>query len=211
MAERQQPVEHYFSTEPAVPPRRRSVTVRLPDQTIELQTDRGVFSVAGLDPGTEVLLRGVPAPPASAAVLDLGCGHGVAAIAIARRAPLSRVIAVDVNSRALELTRVNAAANSAGNVEVHRPEEVEEDLRFAAIYSNPPIRVGRQPLVELLSAWLARLEEGGHAYLVVQRHLGADSLADRLRDRGFEVVRMRSKRGYRLLDVHAAVPASHHG
>jgi len=211
MADQQPPVDHYFSSEPAVPPRRRSVTVRLPDQTIDLQTDRGVFSGAGLDPGTAVLLRGVPPPPSPAVLLDLGCGHGVAAIAIARRAPLSRVVAVDVNRRALELTRVNAAANGAGNVEARRPEEVGEDLSFAAIYSNPPIRVGRGPLLELLATWLARLEPDGHAYLVVQRHLGADSLADRLRDLGFEVGRMRSKRGYRLLDVHAAAPASHHG
>ena len=211
MADRQPPTEHYFSAEPAVATRPRMVTVRLPDQCIELRTDRGVFSLAGLDPGTAVLLQGIPEPPASATLLDLGCGHGVVAIAMARRAPHARVVAVDVNSRALELTRANAAANGVENIEVCRPDEVDPALRFDAIYANPPIRIGRPQLLELLTAWLGRLEEGGHAYLVVQRHLGADSLAERLRSQGFDVLRMGSKRGYRLLDVRDATPASHHG
>jgi len=211
MADRHPPTEHYFSAEPSVATRPRNVTVRLPDQSIELRTDRGVFSLAGLDPGTAVLLQGVPAPPAGATLLDLGCGHGVVAIAMARRAPQARVIAVDVNNRALELTRANATANGAERIEVCRPDEVDPDLRFDAIYTNPPIRVGRQQLLELLTTWLGRLEPGGHAYLVVQRHLGADSLAERLRSQGYEVLRMGSKRGYRLLDVRDASPASHDG
>ena len=211
MADGHPPTEHYFSAEPAVATRPRNVTVRLPDQSIELRTDRGVFSLAGLDPGTAVLLQGVPAPPAGATLLDLGCGHGVVAIAMARRAPQARVIAVDVNNRALELTRANATANGVERIEVGRPDEVDADLRFDAIYTNPPIRVGRQQLLELLTTWLGRQAPGGHANLVVQRHLGADSLAERLRSQGYEVLRMGSKRGYRLLDVRDAGPASHDG
>src|ERR1035438_9772280 len=176
MADSHSPTEHYFSAEPAVASRPRTMTVHLPDQSIELRTDRGVFSLGGLDPGTTVLLQGVPAPPADATLLDLGCGHGLVAIAMARRAPGARVVRVRVNSRALELTRVNAAANGTEKIEVCRPEEVDPDLRFDAIYSNPPIRVGRQQLLELLTTWLGRLQPGGHGYLVVQRHLGADSL-----------------------------------
>jgi 16S rRNA G1207 methylase RsmC len=209
MADRQPPSEHYFTAAPAVASRPRTATVRLPDQAILLQTDRGVFSRAGLDPGTAVLLRGVPPPPATGTILDLGCGHGVIAIAIARRAPGARVVAVDVNGRALELTRTNAAANGTANVEASLPEEVDRELSFAAIYSNPPIRVGRDALLDLLGSWLPRLEPEGHAYLVVQRHLGSDSLAERLRSQGFEVVRLGSKRGYRLLDVRRAAPTSH--
>jgi 16S rRNA (guanine1207-N2)-methyltransferase len=205
------PPEHYFSPEPAVPTRPRTVVVRLRDQTIELQTDRGVFSLAGLDAGTAVLLEGIPAPPDGATLLDLGCGHGVIAIALARRAPGARIIAVDVNRRALELTRANATANGVLHVEACRPDEVDARLRFSAIYSNPPIRVGRRPLLELLATWLARLEPGGCAYLVVQRHLGADSLVERLRGEGHEVTRLSSKRGYRLLAVRDPGRTSHHG
>lgn len=209
MADPQQ--QHYFSAQPAAASSPQTVTVRLPDQAITLVTDRGVFSAAGLDPGTEMLLRQAPPPPASGTILDLGCGHGVIAVALARRAPGARIVAVDVNSRALELTRVNAAANGAGSVEVSAPAEVAPDLRFDAIYSNPPVRVGRGPLLELLASWLGRLQPEGHAYLVVQRHLGADSLAERLRQQGWQVGRLGSKRGYRLLSVRAGPAASHHG
>ncbi len=211
MADRPGPPAHYFNAEPAVATNPRTVTVRLPDQVLQLQTDRGVFSTAGLDTGTEVLLRGIPTPPAGGALLDLGCGHGVIAVAVARRAPGARVVAVDVNNRAIELARTNAAANGVENLEVCRPDEVDPGLRFAAIYSNPPIRVGRGPLLEILSQWLGRLEPEGHAYLVVQRHLGADSLAERLLALGLSVERVRSKRGYRLLDVRDPRPTSHHG
>jgi 16S rRNA (guanine1207-N2)-methyltransferase len=184
--------------------------VRLPDQTIRLQTDRGVFAVEGLDPGTGVLLGEAPPPPPSGAICDLGCGHGVIAVALARRSPGARVVAIDVNRRALGLARTNAALNGTANVEVAAPEEVDPELRFAAIYSNPPVRVGREALVAMLLQWLQRLDTDGRAYLVVQRHLGADSLAERLRVAGFGVRRLLSKRGYRVLQVRAGGPAAHH-
>jgi len=151
-----------------------------------------------------VLLRDAPGPPPTGTLLDLGCGHGIIAIALALRAPAARVVAVDVNRRALELTRANAAANRAANVEVCLPEEVDPAMRFDAIYSNPPVRVGREPLIDILIGWCARLAPGGGAHLVVQRHLGADSLAERLRGAGFDVRRIGSKRGYRVLEVRGA-------
>ncbi len=169
-----------------------------------------MFATRGLDPGTEILLREAPLPPPTGILLDLGCGHGVIAVALARRSPGARVVAVDVNERALELTRFNAMQNATPNVEACRPEEVDPRLRFAALYSNPPIRVGRPALLPLLTGWLGRLEPGGAGYLVVQRHLGADSLAERLRDLGYSSTRLTSKRGYRLLEVRATSPAGHH-
>ena len=202
-------MEHYFSAEPLVASSPRTVTVRLPDQTVVLRTDRGVFASAGLDPGTAALLREAPAPPPTGTLLDLGCGHGLIAVALARRAPGARVVAVDVNERALELTRTNASANGI-TVEVHRPDEVDPSLRFTAIYSNPPVRIGREALAEMLTGWIERLETGGAGYLVVQRHLGADSLAARLEGAGLGVRRLGSKRGYRILEVRAEAAASHH-
>jgi 16S rRNA G1207 methylase RsmC len=113
------------------------------------------------------------------------------------------VWAVDVNERALELTRANAAAARTPNVVAALPGEIPAELRFAAIYSNPPVRVGKGPLHELLLQWLPRLAPGGKAYLVVQRNLGADSLATWLAAEGFEVQRLKSKKGYRLMSVGA--------
>lgn len=179
--------------------------LRLSDVDVDLWTDRGVFAGERVDSGTLALLEEAPPPPDGAIdLLDLGCGYGPIAITLARRAAKARVWAVDVNTRAVELTRENAYLSGCANVHAGGPAEVPPEVRFAAIYSNPPVRVGKAALHGLLLEWLERLVPGGHAYLVVQRHLGSDSLAGWLESEGFEVDRLASKRGYRVLDVSAA-------
>jgi len=198
------PKTHYFEAEPAVASRPRPVHLRVGGLDLELQADRGVFGSKGVDLGTLTLLKEAPPPPTQGELLDLGCGYGPIAIVLARLAPDATVWAVDVNERALELTRANAAAANAANVEVHKPDEVPPELRFDAIYSNPPVRVGKQLLHDLLLKWLPRLKPGASAYLVVQRNLGADSLAAWLAGQGFTVTRLKSKKGYRVLEVRTA-------
>jgi 16S rRNA G1207 methylase RsmC len=195
---------HYFDREPAVASRPRVVQLRVDAVELELQADRGVFGSKGVDLGTVTLLKEAPAPPANGEILDLGSGYGPIALTLARRSPNARVWAVDVNERALELTRLNAAAAQASNVVVGKPDEVPADLQFDAIYSNPPVRVGKAPLHELLLTWLPRLRPGAPAYLVVQRNLGSDSLATWLAGEGFQVERLKSKKGYRILEVKVA-------
>jgi 16S rRNA (guanine1207-N2)-methyltransferase len=197
---------HYFDPAPSVESKPRTVHLHAGELAVELQADRGVFGSKGVDLGTLTLLREAPAPPAAGELLDLGCGYGPIAIALARRAPGARVWAIDVNERALELTRSNALAAKTPNVTVCLPDDVPADVRFAALYSNPPVRVGKGPLHELLVRWLPRLAPGGSAYLVVQRNLGADSLASWLATQGFDVNRLKSKKGYRILEVKAPPP-----
>jgi 16S rRNA G1207 methylase RsmC len=176
--------------------------LRLRDLEAELVTDRGVFSFGRIDPGTGFLLERAPPPPDRGDLLDLGCGYGAIAVALARRSPQARVWAVDVNERALELARLNTS--TLANVAVAAPDEVPRELRFAAIYSNPPIRVGKEELHALLLGWLERLQAQGAAHLVVQRNLGADSLQAWLRLRGWRCERLGSRRGYRLFEVRRA-------
>jgi 16S rRNA (guanine1207-N2)-methyltransferase len=137
-------------------------------------------------------------------LLDLGCGYGAIAVTMARRAPAATVWAVDVNRRAVALTAANATAAGCENVRAVEPGDVPDDLRFSIIWSNPPIRVGKAELHDLLSNWLGRLTTDGRAVLVVQKHLGADSLARWLEEQGHPVTRLRSRIGYRLLQVDAA-------
>jgi 16S rRNA G1207 methylase RsmC len=198
---------HYFDPEPAVESKPRALHLRAGDLTLELQADRGVFGSRAIDLGTLTLLKEAPLPPAEGDVLDLGAGYGPIAIALARRSPAAKVWAVDVNQRAIELTRANAEAAKTANVVACLPEEVPEGVRFAAIYSNPPVRVGKAPLHELLERWLPRLAAGASAYLVVQRNLGADSLATWLAAQGWTVKRLKSKKGYRILEVQATEPS----
>jgi 16S rRNA (guanine1207-N2)-methyltransferase len=192
---------HYFAERPDVVSSRRSVTLTLPDLAMTLVTDRGVFGADRVDPGTRYLLQEVPAPPAAGHLLDLGSGYGPIGLTMARRAPGAVVWAVEVNERARSLCAENARANGLTNVRCVAPDGVPDDVAFATIWSNPPIRIGKAALHELLQRWLRRLAPGATAHLVVQRHLGADSLAAWLTSRGFPTVRRGSRQAYRLLDV----------
>ena len=198
---------HYFTTDPAARSRLRSLSLALPDGiALDLTTDSGVFSADRVDPGTRALLAEGP-PVRGTTLLDLGCGYGPIACALARRAgPDATVWAIDVNRRALGLCARNAEANGVGDrVRVAEPADVPSDVRFDQIWSNPPIRVGKAMLHQLLSDWLGRLAAGGEALLVVQKHLGADSLARWLDEAGWPTERLGSRMGYRLL---RSVPAS---
>lgn len=194
---------HYFTNDPPVASDRRTLALHLPDLTMDLVADRGVFSGGRVDPGTKLLLSEAPVPAdLEGDVLDLGCGYGPIAVTVARRAEKAVVWALDVNERALALTAENAgAAGVGGRVRAVTAEAVPGDVRFAAIYSNPPVRIGKKPLQELLSYWLGRLEPGGRAWLVVHKHLGSDSLASWMRGAGFSVERRSSRMGYRILEV----------
>jgi 16S rRNA (guanine1207-N2)-methyltransferase len=195
---------HYFDRRPAVASQRRQVALTLPDLDLTLATDRGVFSGDRIDPGTKYLLMEAPPPPATGDLLDLGCGYGPIAVTLARRAPEAQVWAVDVNERALELVRENAEAAGLTNVRAALPDEVPDGVTFAAIWSNPPVRIGKAALHELLLRWLARLDGDGVALLVVQKHLGSDSLARWMGEQGYRVERLGSRMAYRLLEVRLA-------
>lgn len=195
--------DHYFSATPGGrrDPREFEVAVGQPAGAapLRLTSDAGTFSHGKLDLGTEVLLRGAPAPPTDGTFLDLGSGNGVLALTLARRSPAARVVAVEINERGRELTIGNAARNGIANVTVADPADVDPALRFDLIWSNPPIRVGKAALHELLASWLSRLADSGQAILVVQKNLGADSLQRWLTDNGWPTERLSSSKGYRLL------------
>jgi 16S rRNA (guanine1207-N2)-methyltransferase len=197
---------HYFDPSPSAASNRRLIQLDVPGRTLHLETDAGVFARGRLDAGTRVLLAEAPGPPSTGELLDLGAGYGPIALWLAASSPGARVWAVDSNQRALELTRRNAELAGLDNVVASTPAGVPAQLRFAAIYSNPPVRVGKAPLHELLAEWLGRLDEGAPARLVVQRHLGADSLARWLGAEGWRVSRLASKRAYRVLEITRSRP-----
>ncbi|WP_377643363.1 class I SAM-dependent methyltransferase [Oryzobacter terrae] len=197
--------DHYFTASPASADERRPLRVRLAGRAVEVEVAGGVFSPGGLDKGTAVLLDEAPAPPPSGTFLDLGCGWGPVAIALALRSPAATVWAVDVNERALDLARRNALALDLPGVRPVTAQEVPQDVRFDLVWSNPPIRVGKAALHELLRTWLPRLAPGGEAYLVVQRNLGSDSLQRWITtELSMACERHTSSKGFRVLRVSAA-------
>ena len=190
---------HYFDEEPMSLSETSTVDLTLPDLTATLVTDRGVFSSSRIDPGTKYLLQNAPTPDGTVeTALDLGCGYGPIARTLVHRFPKAEIWATDVNSRARLLTEKNVGGLG---VNVEHPDNIDDSIRFDLIWSNPPIRIGKTKLYEMLETWLQRLSDDGEAILVVQKHLGADSLAKWLATVRFQVDRLSSKSGYRLLKV----------
>jgi 16S rRNA G1207 methylase RsmC len=198
---------HYFSAQPAGPFTRKPLTVDLAGGQRRLQTSSGIFSPDGIDKGTAVLLAEVPDPAQQGNLLDIGCGWGPIALTMALKSPSAQVYAVDVNERCIALTNENAASLGLGNVKASLPEDVPADVEFDTIWSNPPIRIGKEELHRLLLTWLPRLAPDGNAWLVVQKNLGSDSLqrwlADEL-DASFTVSRESTSKSFRILRIRKA-------
>ena len=193
--------EHYFSADPSVAFERIPVEAEVWDRTLHLTSGSGVFAKGRLDIGTAILFRETE-PPAPGRILDLGCGYGVIGLAIAAAVPGAEVTAVDVNERAVLLANENAAA--LGVAERYRalvPSGVDPAATYDEIWSNPPIRIGKEALHELLLTWLPRLRAGGRAVMVVGKNLGADSLQRWLVEQGYPTTRLASAKGFRVLET----------
>lgn len=200
--------DHYFSAAPSSVEKPRRIRITLAGRNIEVTTNAGVFSPDRVDNGTSVLLANTPAAPAGGDFLDLGCGWGPVSFDLALASPHARIWAVDVNERALDLVRRNAEELGFENITAVTPDEVPDDVRFRTIRSNPPIRVGKAMLHDLMQLWLPRLDERSDGYLVVKRDLGSDSLQrwlDATLESDFSVSRHATAKGFRVIRVR------HHG
>ncbi|MDP9800270.1 16S rRNA G1207 methylase RsmC [Arcanobacterium wilhelmae] len=201
--------DHYFSHSPEAPERATTFTVNIRGRDVEVHSSSGVFSSHRLDKGTAVLLDKAPETGAARVALDVGCGWGPITIALASEHPEAEVWGVDVNERSLELARVNTQAYE--NVTIGEASATLKELRAKGIevdllWSNPPIRIGKEALHSLLMDWLSLLAADGVAYLVVQKNLGADSLSSWLNAQGFVSVKYGSSKGFRVLEVRKDEP-----
>ena len=198
--------EHYFTASPAVEAEERAHRFMIRGVEHAVVTASGVFSADRLDKGTQVLLDHVHDPPPTGSFLDLGCGWGPITLALADAAPGATVLAVDVNERSLALTARNAEVAGLDNVRTCPAQALLTELRETSrpvdlIWSNPPVRIGKDALHELLLSWLQLLSADGEAWLVVLKNLGADSLATWLTGQGWDVSRQASSKGFRVLRV----------
>jgi 16S rRNA G1207 methylase RsmC len=198
--------QHYFSESPEAASHRKEFAVSASNGELALSTDAGIFSQHGLDKGTSVFLEVMAkhdcAPIAPGSFLcDIGCGSGAIALTLAVRYPACTIYAVDTNKRARDICLENATRNGLTNIEVKAPEEVDPSIVFASMWSNPPIRIGKSALHDLLELWLARLDTDGTAYLVVNKNLGADSLSQWMTALSYPTTRIASRNGFRVLEV----------
>ncbi|HZK04846.1 MAG TPA: methyltransferase [Actinomycetaceae bacterium] len=197
--------DHYFAAEPASAEERREINLSLGGRRVTVETAAGVFSADRLDPGTAVLLGHVPPPPPYGTFVDLGCGWGPIALDLALQSPEGRVVAVDVNERARDLTARNAARLGLQNITVLEPADALSVLGPGSVdllRSNPPIRIGKPALHELLATWFGRLAVDGRAELVVAKNLGSDSLQRWIgSELGLTCERVASSKGFRVFGV----------
>lgn len=199
--------EHYFTNSPGAGRNRQTTEATIWGTDYALITASGVFARNGLDIATAVLLRSCDPPTGAERLADVGCGYGPIAIALADHCPGATVDAVDVNDAALALCKENAAAAGVGDrVRTFVPESVDPAVCYDEIWSNPPIRIGKQALHELLLTWLPRLTPDGVMRMVVGKNLGADSLQTWLTGQGYPCERIASAKGFRVLTAHAAEP-----
>ena len=193
--------EHYFTADPSVAFKRAPVHASVWGQELDLVSGSGVFAQGRVDIGTAILFRETE-PPAAGRILDLGCGYGLIGLAAAAAVPGAHVTAVDVNERAVLLANENAASlGVADRFRAVTPDAVAADATYDEIWSNPPIRIGKEALHGLLLTWLPRLAPGGRAVMVVGKNLGADSLQRWLGEQGYPTVRLASAKGFRVLET----------
>jgi 16S rRNA (guanine1207-N2)-methyltransferase len=193
--------DHYFSADPAVAFKRAPVAATVWGHELAMASGSGVFAQGRLDIGTAVLFRETE-PPAPGRILDLGCGYGMIGLAIAVAVPGAVVTGVDVNERALLLARENAdSLGVADRFTAALPAAVPAEATYDEIWSNPPIRIGKEALHDLLLTWLPRLVPGGRAVMVVGKNLGADSLQRWLGEQGYPTERVASAKGFRVLET----------
>ena len=198
------PANHYFSETPEGELVPREISVTLGGVKTTVVTAGGVFSPEHIDQGTQVLLAHIASAKPTGIFLDIGCGWGPIALALAIQSPKATIYAVDVNERCLELTKINAQKLGLNNIIACKPEDVPVDVLFDEVWSNPPIRVGKEMLHEILTYWLQRLNKASVARLVVQKNLGSDSLQKWLSKelpQDFETSRMDSAKSFRVLKV----------
>ncbi len=193
--------EHYFSEQPTGEFKPKKIVTSINGSRVELFTAGSTFSPDHMDTGTAILLEHADNAPNSGNLLDLGCGWGAIALTLASRCPESIVWAIDVNERALELTRMNAKKLGLTNIRAVHADEVPSDIEFTGIWSNPPIRVGKEALHSILKQWLPRLAAECEAYLVVSKDLGADSLLKWMQTEfaDLESERIETAKGFRIL------------
>ena len=196
--------DHYFSADPTVAFTRAPVHASVWGHELELTSGSGVFARGRLDIGTAALFRETE-PPAAGRILGLGCGYGGIGLAGPVAVPSATGTPGDASRRGVLLANENAA--SLGVLDRYAaltPEQVPAGETYDEIWSNPPIRTGKQALHELLLTWLPRLAPGGRAVLVVGKNLGADSLQRWLGEQGFPTERTASSKSFRILVTRRA-------
>ncbi|MFC3342012.1 class I SAM-dependent methyltransferase [Paenibacillus abyssi] len=191
--------DHYYTRKPETQHNRQIHEMELRGTRYRFVTDAGVFSKSGIDYGSRVLIDALELPKA-ARILDVGCGYGPLGIVSAKLVPQGKVTMIDINERAVELARENAALNGVHNVEIIQSDlfEAVQGRKFDVIITNPPIRAGKAVVHQIFEEGAAMLGPGGAMWVVIQKKQGAPSAEAKLESLFERVVEVKKDKGYRI-------------
>lgn len=192
--------EHYYTRQPSVKSDVHTAQEVLRGKTFTFLTDAGVFSKKGVDYGSKHLIETMELSE-NAKVLDVGCGYGPMGLSAAVMCPKGHVTMVDINERAVELSKENARRNGISNVTILQSDLLEQvkDLKFDAVLTNPPIRAGKETVHRIFVDAYDCLVDGGSLWVVIQKKQGAPSAVKKMESLYSEVVEVSKDKGYRIL------------
>lgn len=193
-------MNHYYTDNKDLDSDRKEFEYYFDNEVFRFTTDNGVFSKKSVDYGSYILVKSIYQKDLGSTLLDLGSGYGPIGIILKRFVPELEVEMVDVNSRAVELCRLNASNNST-DIKVHLCDDIERlDHKFDTIVLNPPIRAGKSVIYSLYEKSKKMLNEHGHLYIVIRKAQGAMSSMKKL-ETLFTTVRIIERdAGYLVID-----------
>lgn len=191
--------EHYYSDKPTARHERKTVKETLRGIPFTFITDAGVFSKAGIDFGSKLLIETMEILP-NDRVLDVGCGYGPIGLSAAVLAKSGTVTMVDINERAVELAKENARTNRISNVDILQSDLLASvgEREFDCILTNPPIRAGKETVHRIFEQACDRLAPGGRLWIVIQKKQGAPSAFTKLESLFPQVEEVTKDKGYRI-------------
>jgi len=191
-------MNHYYTDNKSLPSNQKSFTYYFDNKEFTFTTDNGVFSKERVDYGSDLLIRNVYKRDLGNNILDLGCGYGPVGIIVKAFNPDTDVHAVDVNSRAVELTKLNSKINKTDINAIVCEDITTLGITFDTIILNPPIRAGKKIIYDLYDKSHECLKSGGSLYIVIQKKQGADSSYKQLKSIFKEVTILDRSAGYHI-------------
>jgi len=193
--------EHYYSRTQKVESDPKYWDYTLRNHPFRFKTDNGVFSKREVDFGSRLLIESFVMPAVEGLVLDVGCGYGPIGLSIAKDNRCRTVHMVDVNERAIQLAKENAALNRIDNVDIYESDRLlsVEGNNFAAVLTNPPIRAGKQTVHDIFEQSYEHLVPNGELWVVIQKKQGAPSALEKLKSLFSDVETIDKSKGYFII------------